>query len=165
MFRSHIKSLALILSVALLTSGCAAGFNAATNQQKASGNGRTANVGNIQVRNALIVRDKQNPTRGTFVGTIINSGSEADEFVGLGIDPKAGRTFPNSTKLESQTPKSFGLAGQLILPIELKSSVVAGSFIGVQLNFAKNESIPMSLLVENNDGIYSDVIVGPVIVD
>lgn len=165
MLRSHIKSLALILSVALLTSGCAVGFDAATNQQKASGNGRTANVGDIQVRNALIVRDKQNPTRGTFVGTIINSGPEVDEFIGLGIDPNAGKTFPNSTKLESQAATSFGLTGQLSLPIELKPSVVAGSFVAVQLNFAQNESIPMSLLVENNDGVYADVIVGSVIVD
>ena len=165
MSRQSIKLAALLISTALITSACAIGFNAPTNQQKASGNGRSANVDAIEVRGALVVIDPKKPGWGAFVGTIINTAPETDRFVGIELDPAIGRGAPNNNELKTQVPVQFGLPGQLSLPIKLNSVVKPGAFLPVQLDFQNNEAIPMNLLVENNDGIYSDVIVGSLIED
>jgi len=158
--RQSIKFAALLIATTLLTSACGIGFNAGTNQQKASGNGRSADVGSIQVRAALIVIDPAKPGLGTFTGTIINTSDEPDEFLGLAIDPVAGDAQPTNKVLKTQEPAQYGLPGQLSLPLHLTSDVKAGTLINVELNFQNNEAIPMRLLVENNDGIYSDIVVG-----
>jgi hypothetical protein len=158
--RQSIKFATLLIATTLLTSACGIGFNAGTNQQKASGNGRSANVGTIQVRAALIVIDPAKPGLGTFAGTIINSAPEKDKFLGLTLDPTVGNALPANKVLKTQEPAQYGLPGQLSLPLHLTSEVKAGTLINVQLNFQNNEAIPMRLLVENNDGIYSGVVVG-----
>lgn len=161
MSRQSIKLAALLISTALLTSACATGFDAATNQQKASGNGRSANSDSIQVRNALIVIDPDKPGSGTFVGTIINTNVDSDKLIALELDPAAGSSVSVGEELAPQIPKSFGLpSGPLSLPVRLNPEVSAGTFVKVQLDFKNNAAIPMSLLVENNDGIYSDIVVG-----
>jgi outer membrane lipoprotein SlyB len=71
-------SIALALVSALTLSGCAAGFDAATSAQGNSGNGRTADVGSIQIRNAVIVVDAQTQLNASLVATIINTADEAD---------------------------------------------------------------------------------------
>ena len=157
MSRQRIKLAALLISTALLTSACAIGFNAGTSQQKASGNGRSADVGSIQVRGALIVVDPKKPGWGTFVGTIINTAPESDSFVGLEIDSANGTSSRTSEPLKTQEPAQYGLAGQLSLPLQLTADVKPGTLINVLLDFQNNEAIPMNLLVENNDGIYSEV--------
>ena len=183
MSRQNIKLAALLITTALLTSACGIGFNAGTNQQKASGNGRSADIGSIQVRGALIVIDPKKPGWGTFVGTIINTAPESDYFSGL-VDYSTGNLFksPDCIKdekkciLTTQDPKHFGLPNQLSLPIKLNSEVHAGTFVKVQLVFENTQPVtfqspkprvpganapePTSLLVENNDGIYSGIDVG-----
>lgn len=160
MSRQSIKLAALLITTALLTSACGIGFNAGTSQQKASGNGRSADVGSIQVRGALLVIDPKKPGLGAFTGTIINTANEQDKFLGLVMDPASGTAFPTNTLLNTQETAQFGLPGQLSLPLRLSSGVKAGTLIDVQLNFQNNEAIPMRLLVENNDGIYSDIVIG-----
>ena len=160
MSRQSIKLAALLITTALLTSACGVGFNAGTNQQQASGNGRSADIGSIQVRGALIVIDPKKPGWGTFVGTIINTATEKDKFLGLVMDPVNGNTLPAERILNTQEPAQYGLPGQLSLPVHLTDAVKAGTLLNVQLDFQNNEAIPMRLLVENNDGIYSSIDVG-----
>ena len=162
MSRIHVKTFGLLVVIAVLTSGCAVGFGAATNQQKASGNGRSADVGHIQVRNALIVKDPSKPGAATFVGTIINSGSDTDKLQSLTVrDPHTGTPaiFSASKSLEPGDALAFGLKGQLSIPISLNPDLAAGSHVKVDLGFEINALIEMYLLVENNDGIYSEVTV------
>jgi len=181
--RQSTKLAALLITTALITSACGIGFNAGTNQQQASGNGRSADIGSIQVRGALIVIDPKKPGWGTFVGTIINTAPEQDKFLGLVIDSAPNELFesPDCIKdqkvctLKTQDPKHFGLPKQLSLPIKLNPDVHAGTFVKVQLVFENTQPITFqspkpgvpgantpdltSLLVENNDGIYSDIVV------
>jgi len=159
--RQSIKLVALLISSALLTSSCAAGFDAATNQQKASGNGRSANVDAIQVRGALIVIDPKNPGWGTFVGTIINTAADQDEFLAVDLDQASGTSSRTREVLNTQEPVQFGLPGQFSLPLQLTAEVKAGTLVNVLLEFKNNEAIPMSLFVENNDGIYADIVIMP----
>ena len=159
MSRQSIKIAALLVFSALLTSACAIGFNAGTSQQKASGNGRSADTGSIQVRGALIVVDPKKPGWGTFVGTIINTAADQDQFIGLEIDPANGTPSHTNEPLKTQEPAEFGLPGQKVLPIQLTANVKPGTLVSVLLDFQNNVAIPMNLLVENNDGIYSDIVV------
>ncbi len=167
MSRIRVKTLIMLVAISMLTSGCAVGFGAATNKQKASGNGRSADIGHIQVRNALIVKDPSKPGAATFVGTVINSGTESDKLVQMGIDPEAGTSapIPAPKSLAPGDALAFGLKGQLSIPISLKPDLAAGSFIKVRLDFEANEPIYLNLLLENNDGIYSEVAVAPIIID
>ena len=161
MSRQSIKLAALLISTALLTSACAIGFNSGTSQQKASGDGRSADVGSIQVRGAAIVIDPKNPGWGTFVGTIINTADEQDKFLGLELYPTDGTASQTSEVLNQQKPAQFGMPGNHSLLVNLTADVKAGTLINVLLDFKTNSAIPMTLVVENNDGIYSGVSVGP----
>lgn len=152
------KLAALLIVIGLLTSACAAGFNAATNKQRVSGNGRSADVDAIQVRNAIIVKDAKTSGKAVLVATIINTAEDADSLAGLEIETDAGKSVPYEIALGPQEPVQFGLPKQNILPIELNDEVAAGTFVRVQLDFQNNAPVPMSLLVENNDGMYSDII-------
>jgi copper(I)-binding protein len=158
--RQSIKIAALLITAALLTSACGIGFNAGTNQQKASGNGRSADIGSIQVRGALIVIDPKKPGWGTFVGTIINTAPEKDKFLGVELYPADGTSSRTQEILNTQEPAQFGTPGYRNLPVRLSTDVKAGTLINVLLDFKTNSAIPMKLLVENNDGIYSDIGVG-----
>jgi hypothetical protein len=106
------------------------------------------------------VIDPKKPGLGTFAGTIINTAAEKDKFLGLAMNPVDGNALPVNQVLNTQEPAQFGLPGHLSLPLHLTSAVKAGTLIDVQLNFQNNEAIPMRLLVENNDGIYSGIVVG-----
>ncbi len=159
MSRQSIKLAALLITTALLTSACGIGFNAGTSQQKASGNGRSADIGSIQVRGALIVIDPKKPGWGTFVGTIINTAPEKDKFLGVELYPADGTSSRTNEPLNNQVAVQFPVPGTRSLPLQLTTDVKAGTLINVLLDFKTNSAIPMKLLVENNDGIYSDIIV------
>jgi hypothetical protein len=117
------------------------------------------------VRGALIVIDPKNPGWGTFVGTIINTADNQDEFLAVDLDPASGTSSRTREVLKTQEPVQFGSPGQLSLPLQLTTEVKAGTLINVLLEFKNNEAIPMSLLVENNDGIYSDIVIMPATVN
>lgn len=150
-------SIALALVSALTLSGCAAGFDAATSAQGNSGNGRTADVGSIQIRNAVIVVDAQTQLNASLVATIINTADEADALKSIEIDPAITPTF-SEVVLEKNRAVSVGYNSEIsILLTTVGKSLAPSQFIDLTLVFANNESIKMSLLVVSNTDYYSDV--------
>jgi len=83
--RTATTALALTLALMPALSGCAIGFDAATGQQKASGNGATADIGALQIRDLTIVMGPSGSTSATLIGTIINTGADADALTGVTI--------------------------------------------------------------------------------
>ena len=79
MARKNIAVAAFVSAAVLLLSGCATGFDAATNAQGDSGNGRSTDVGSLQIRNATVVADPEDPTRATVLMTVINTDEAADD--------------------------------------------------------------------------------------
>ena len=151
--------IALFISCALVTSGCAIGFDAPTNQQQPSGNGRTANVGAIEVRGATIVIDPKKPGHASFLGTIINTADAQDTFTALQVDPGAGTGVSATIALPKQQAAQIGFDSALTLGFQVNNAVKAGDYVKVHLVFENNDMIPMSLLVSNNDGTYQGVTV------
>ena len=150
--------LAVALASSLLVSGCAAGFDAQTNQQGNSGNGRTADVDNIQIRNAVIVVDEKSQETGTLVATIISK-NESDLLVGIEINPSITAT---GSEIELKQDKAVAIGYNSETSIALSTTGAAltpGKFVDVNFVFGKNKSIKLSLLVVKNNGYYSDVVI------
>lgn len=149
--------MSILISCALITSGCAAGFSAPTNQQKPTGNGRTATVGTIEVRGATVVVDPAKPATATFVGTIINTADQKDTLTALQVGSAIGTTIQTEIPLLKQQAAQIGYKSDQTISIPAKGALKAGDFVNVRLLFANNDAIPMSLLVNNNDGVYEGV--------
>lgn len=142
---------------ALALSGCAVGFNAQTNIQGNSGNGRTANISNIQIRNAVIVVDEKDQTKATLIASVINTADKNDSLSEIIIDPAINITFSKIDLLPNK-PTSIGYNSSLVVQLSTSgASLAPGRFIDVKFIFANNEPVELSLLVVANTGYYSDV--------
>ena len=146
---------ALVSSLAL--SGCSTGFNAATNTQGNSGNGRTANVDTIQIRNAVIIVDAQDPTRATLIATVRNIGEETEMLKAVELDP-AITVSMEEIELVKGNAVSIGYNSDVKIALSsIGESLIAGQWTAVKFVFGNNAPIEMSLLVKPNKDYYSDV--------
>lgn len=150
-------ALAIALAGTLTLSGCALGFNAGTETQGNSGNGRTADVGVIQIRNATVIVDAKDTTRATLLATVINNGDEEDVLKSFTVDP-AIKVTSSEIKLIDKLPVSIGYNSDVkVLFTTTGDALTPGKYVDVTFVFANNESIKMSLLVKKNTEYYSDV--------
>jgi hypothetical protein len=159
MARKSIAVAVFLSTGALLLSGCATGFDAATSNQGNSGNGRSADIGAIQIRNATVVVDPADKSRATVLMTVINT-DQANDDVLNGVAPA----------------ESVGVAGVVNIPIRNKEVVNVGfeseyrvvltsvdgglepgSFVNLSFIFASGQSAPMSLLINEKSGFYADI--------
>ncbi len=81
MARKNTAVTAFLSAAVLLLSGCATGFDAATNTQGDSGNGRSVDVGALQIRNATVVVDPADTSRATVLMTIINTDDATNDVL------------------------------------------------------------------------------------
>jgi len=161
MARKNIAVAAFLSAAVLLLSGCATGFDAATNAQGDSGNGRSVDVGAIQIRNATVVVDSADKTRATVLMTVINTDNATDDVLN-GV----------------AAAKSVGVAGEVNIPVAHKSTVNVGfesdyrivltsvtrglepgTYVNLSFMFAGGQSAPMSLLVNEKSGFYADIVI------
>lgn len=80
---------AAAVTLPLLLTGCWNGFNAQTSIQQPSGDGLQTQIGNMQIRAAVWVRDAENPRTMTLSATFVNTGKTADELTAVTTSPKA----------------------------------------------------------------------------
>lgn len=66
----------------LITAGCAAGFDAATQTQQPTGNGRYLEIGELLVQNLVVVAGE---TNSALLMTILNQSDQADQLIALSI--------------------------------------------------------------------------------
>lgn len=156
-----MKKVALVIALAssLLVSGCATGFNAQTNKQGPSGNGRTADVDGIKIRNAVIIVDKDDQSRATLIATVLNTAKETDLLKTVEVDP-AITVAMTEIELKKNDAISIGYNSEVAITFTtLGKSLAPGQFVDVKFIFANNNSIELSLLVMANTEYYSDVVV------
>lgn len=151
--------LAIVFSATtLLLSGCATGFNAATNTQRDSGNGRSIDVGSLQIRNATIVVDLADPTRATVLMTIINSDEAAAEIL-------TGVEVSNDVRVEeyllialpAKQVLNIGFDSEYRIVLTNTAGFVPGQFLDVSLILKSGQSVPLSILINEKTGIYADI--------
>lgn len=171
--RKHYIFAAAISAVALLLSGCAAGFNAATNAQGNSGNGRSADVGSLQIRNATVVVDPADATRATVLMTIINNDDAMDDvLIGIATADSVSVEAEVNISLPKREVVNIGFESDYRIVLTSLSGLVAGEFVNVSLMLQSGQSVPLSLLINEKTGIYSKtdipvkrvarIVVGPV---
>jgi hypothetical protein len=164
MARKNLAAAALLSAGVLLLSGCATGFDAATSNQGNSGNGRSADVGAIQIRNATVVVDPADSSRAAVLMTIINTDAAADDVLNgiatadsVELAGEVNIALPNKDVVNV----GFDSENRIGIPIIVLTSVTGalepGTYVNLSFQFASGQSAPMSLLINENSGIYSDI--------
>lgn len=161
MARKNFAVAAIVTAAALLLSGCAAGFDAATNAQGNSGNGRSVDVGSIQIRNATVVVDASDTSRATVLMTVINTDDAIDDVLN-GVAAAESVEVVGETKvpLPHKDVVTVGFDSEYrIVLTSTSGGIEPGTFVNLSFQFANGQSAPMSLLVNERTGFYSDVVI------
>jgi hypothetical protein len=159
MARKNIAVAALLGATVLMLSGCATGFDAATNAQGNSGNGRSVDVGAIQIRNATVVVDATDTSRATVLMTVINTDDATDDALN-GVAPSESVQVVGETNipLPHKDVVNVGFDSEYrIVLTSVDGKITPGTYVNLSFQFANGQSAPMSLLVNERSGFYSDV--------
>jgi hypothetical protein len=158
MARKNIAVAAFLSAAVLLISGCAAGFDAATNTQGDSGNGRSMDVGALQIRNATIVVDPADTSRATVLMTIINTDDAVDDVLdGVAAAKSVGVVGEVNIPLPHKDVVNIGFESEYrIVLTGVTGALEPGTFVNLSFMFASGQSAPMSLLVNEKAGFYAD---------
>jgi hypothetical protein len=150
---------ALLSASVLLISGCAAGFDAATNTQGDSGNGRSVDVGALQIRNATIVVDPADTSRATVLMTIINTDDVVDDVLdGVAAAKSVGVAGEVNIPLPHKEVVNVGFESEYrIVLTSVTGGLEPGTFVNLSFMFTSGQSAPMSLLVNEKAGFYADI--------
>lgn len=153
-------AVAVLLSAgALLLSGCAAGFNAATTVQGNSGNGRSIDVGAIQIRNATVVVDLADTSRATVLMTVINTDQAIDDILnGVAVAESVGVADDVNIPLPNKKVVNVGFESEYRIILTSTDGVLEpGTYVNLSFIFASGQSAPMSLLINERSGIYAEI--------
>jgi hypothetical protein len=158
MARKNIMAAAFLGAAVLLLSGCATGFDAATNTQGDSGNGRSIDVGAIQIRNATVVVDPTDTSRATVLMTVINTDDTVDDVLdGVAAAKSVGVIGEVSIPLPHKEVVNIGFESEYrIVLTSVTGGLEPGTFVNLSFMFASGQSAPMALLINENSGFYAD---------
>lgn len=159
MARKNIAAAAFLSAAVLLLSGCATGFNAATNTQGDSGNGRSVDVDSLQIRNATVVVDSADISRATVLMTVINTDDEVDDVLnGVAAAKSVGVVGEVNVPLPHKSTVNVGFESEYrIVLTSIGDDLKPGKFVDVTFLFANGQSAPMSLLINEKSGFYEDI--------
>ena len=158
MSRKHFAFAVVLGAATLLTSGCAAGFDAATNTQRDSGNGRSVDVGSLQIRSATVVVDPADPTRASVLMTIINNDDTLDDtLIGIATADTVGVEGEVRISLPAKQVVDIGFNSELRIVLTSASGLVPGEFVNVSLILDSGQSVPISMVINEKTGIYADI--------
>jgi len=143
------------VATAFLASACAAGGNAATLQVKPDH--AAGQTGSMLAQNVVVVVD---PATGAaqLTGTIINSGTDADQLTAVNINgTPVALSYPLSIGSKSALNLGADKGVKLVLPAAkgAKPVVQAGANSDVNLTFSANGALKLAAAVESNTGVYA----------
>lgn len=159
MARKNIAVAAFVSAAALLLSGCATGFDAATNTQGDSGNGRSVDVGALQIRNATVVVDSADTSRATVLMTVINTDDAIDDVLnGVAAAKSVGVVGDVNVPLPHKSAVTVGFESEYrIVLTSVTGGLEPGTFVNLSFMFESGQSAPMSLLINEKSGFYADI--------
>ena len=142
----------------LLLTGCAAGRDAATTQIKQVTDGVEGEVGNIKIRNLMLVAQPNGSA--VVVGTVLNTGATADGLAGITANGMAVTITATSLSLVQNVPIIFEGARATAIGKLDKLSAPAGSRVFATLTFTSGAKITLNLMIRESDGIFASDING-----
>ncbi len=148
--RSAAVLAALALSLAPVTAGCAAGFDAVTGQPFAPGDGLIGQVGDLVVNNVIVVGDEQG--QGVVLLTVSNRGSEPDTLQAVELPGGAQATLPPQTQIPVRGSLSLQGEDEVIRVTGLEQA--PGQAVDVRLVFANAGELVLTTVVVPSGGYY-----------
>ncbi len=166
--RPFSRSTAAVCAAALLAlvplTGCAIGFDAATRQQRPSGNGANADQGTIAIRGLTLVEGPADSRTGTFVMALVNTGADADALLSARlVDPAGGQavilgtgTAGGSLPLPARSRTLVGYNSDIHLDVT-GLTLSPTQFTLVELAFQKAGRVEVPVMSVLPTGSYEDV--------
>lgn len=161
----HPRLLPAVVSIALLVAltGCAAGFDAQTNQPYQPAQGVTVRSSEVYAVNTLVVTDGNG--NGTVVTSLINQRSEPDKLVALTAKDTAGGGAKVSPLpkggIELATQQAVQTATDGALRIS-SDTLHAGGLVTLSFEFESAAPVKVEVPVVAASTTYADVSIGPV---
>ena len=153
---SRLKTLAAVLIISTVVTGCGSGQNAVTRNFKQVTDGVEAQSAEIRLRNVLIVKTATNDA--VLVGTLVSWSDTPDAITGISIDNIPATLSAGSFELVKNKPVIFvgdSANADAYIP---GLSKVAGERIPVTFTFATAAPVTVDALVLNSEGFYKDLV-------
>jgi hypothetical protein len=153
---SRLKTLATVLIISTVITGCGSGQNAVTRNFKQVTDGVEAQSAEIRLRNVLIVKTATNDA--VLVGTLVSWSDEPDAIIGISINNIPATLSVGSFELVKNKPVIFvgdSANADAYIP---GLSKVAGERIPVTFTFATAAPVTVDALVLNSEGFYKDLV-------
>ena len=153
---SRLKTLAAVLIISTVVTGCGSGQNAVTRNFKQVTDGVEAQSAEIRLRNVLIV--KTDADDAVLVGTLVSWSDESDAITGISINNIPATLSEGSFELVKNKPVIFvgdSTNADAYIPGLNK---VAGERIPVTFNFATAAPVTVDALILNIEGFYKDLV-------
>ena len=153
---TRLKTLAAVLIISTVVTGCGSGQNAVTRNFKQVTDGVEAQSAEIRLRNVLIVKTATNDA--VLVGTLVSWSDEPDAITGISINNIPATLSAGSFELIKNKPVIFvGDSANADAYIPALSKV-AGERIPVTFTFATAAPVTVDALVLNSEGFYKDLV-------
>jgi len=153
---ARLKTLATVLIISTVITGCGSGQNAVTRNFKQVTDGVEAQSAEIRLRNVLIVKTATNDA--VLVGTLVSWSDEPDAITGISINNTPATLSAGSFELVKNKPVIFvgdSANADAYIPGLNK---VAGERITVTFTFATAAPVTVDALVLNSEGFYKDLV-------
>jgi len=153
---SRLKTLAAVLIISTVVTGCGSGQNAVTRNFKQVTDGVEAQSAEIRLRHVLIVKTATNDA--VLVGTVVTWSDEPDVITGISINNTPATLSAPSFELVKNKPIIFvgdSANADAYIP---GLSKVAGERIPVTFTFATAAPVTVDALVLNSEGFYKDLV-------
>jgi hypothetical protein len=137
-------STAAAVLIALVLSGCGAGFTALTNTQFVPGNGASADLGSIHLRNVLLVQDPSGDLT-ELHSAFVNTGAD-DILTSVSVQDAQPVSLPGgAVDIPPNQQISFGPNGTEILVTNLTRQ--PGQFTHIVYQFRNSGTIVVNALI------------------
>ena len=153
---SRLTTLAAVLIISTVVTGCGSGQNAVTRNFKQVTDGVEAQSAEIRLRNVLIVKTATNDA--VLVGTLVSWSDEPDAITGISINNIPATLSAGSFELVKNKPVIFvgdSANADAYIP---GLSKVAGERIPVTFTFATAAPVTVDALVLNSEGFFKDLV-------
>ena len=153
---ARLKTLAAVLIISTVVTGCGSGQNAVTRNFKQVTDGVEAQSAEIRLRNVLIVKTDANDA--VLVGTLVSWSDEPDAITGISINNIPATLSVGSFDLVKNKPVIFVGDSANADAYTPGLSKVAGERIPVTFTFATAAPVTVDALVLNSEGFYKDLV-------
>jgi hypothetical protein len=153
---ARLKTLAAVLIISTVVTGCGSGQNAVTRNFKQVTDGVEAQSAEIRLRHVLIVKTATNDA--VLVGTLVSWSDEPDVITGISINNIPATLSAGSFELVKNKPVIFvgdSANADAYIPGLNK---VAGERIPVTFTFATAAPVTVDALILNSEGFYKDLV-------